>query len=437
MEYDWLKGIYEYVHYFAIGAGLIWAYKTIIKVISDSKDRKRIFSWIDEGSWWETYSSLLSSLNKTLDIGFGERLISFVSFKNAFRLAWVYPWIFIFVFSLNDINNVEAYKKFFSVIFSLAISIPLAIKLRRTLFTIKESVPLGRFTKFMAFDAVFFPIFGILAIAVIVALITVIVTLVFDPSAGVLAGAVSLVVLSSSLLLVAFLIPIVLSVFYGAYLGDLMAALTAYSHSDPNFAKSIGIGAAFFIAIFLWVLPFINGLFDWFSWIASRYLIKRLKSDAEKHQAYACITHILVDVVIGIVLLLSISIVLAFFSNFPFSDITWDEYSIEPFKETSLSLTLMMLSTLLPTFLHLVMAVLALSSLTIPGKAIALSMLKKEEPSLLEKNVSAAWLFSSILFSVFVVIFSVSMILLLLENLYHFNFMTWVYEIGGKVAYIQ
>ena len=109
MESELLKHIYEYIHYLIMGGGLLWSYKMLLKVISDKEDRKRIFSWVDNRTWWEAYSSLIGSLNSFLNFGFGNKLISFQSFKNAFRIAWVYPWILLFLFSLGNTFEMEAY----------------------------------------------------------------------------------------------------------------------------------------------------------------------------------------------------------------------------------------------------------------------------------------------------------------------------------------
>ena len=67
MEIELLKYIHEYIHYFVIGGGLSWMYKMLLKIVSDEQDRSRIFGWIDNKTWWETYSSLISSLNSFLN----------------------------------------------------------------------------------------------------------------------------------------------------------------------------------------------------------------------------------------------------------------------------------------------------------------------------------------------------------------------------------
>jgi hypothetical protein len=117
-----------------------------------------------------------------------------------------------------------------------------------------------------------------------------------------------------------------------------------------------------------------NGLWDWLSWWVSRQLGSHLLSELQptasfKHRAVTIAWHTLVDLMAAIVLLAAMAYMLAVgFAGYNQVVIALSEggraaFELEPFIERAaaapwtdgLWLTIMLISTLVPTFLHLVM----------------------------------------------------------------------------------
>lgn len=131
------------------------------------------------------------------------------------------------------------------------------------------------------------------------------------------------------------------------------------------------------LAIFLALLPILNALLDWLSLATSRYLISHVLNQRNKNWLML-LKHIILDIALAVIFMLSIAtlipislqatnLILAFF-EFELI-LSWklllDQTRQEPFTQ-GLLVTGMLFTTLIPTFLHLILCVLALLCPVIP-----------------------------------------------------------------------
>ncbi|MBT3768221.1 MAG: hypothetical protein HN578_10755 [Rhodospirillales bacterium] len=125
------------------------------------------------------------------------------------------------------------------------------------------------------------------------------------------------------------------------------------------------------------MLSVMNGLFDWASWAVSRHLATSIKDD---HSLFKFVTHILLyDTLIAIALLALVPA--ALIGGFQITNFMLDQFGVAlkfnhapllfsasngPFSPNGLWFTLMLLTNLVPTILHLTVAVAGLPLLVIP-----------------------------------------------------------------------
>ncbi|MBT3305786.1 MAG: hypothetical protein HN377_04815 [Alphaproteobacteria bacterium] len=126
--------------------------------------------------------------------------------------------------------------------------------------------------------------------------------------------------------------------------------------------------------ILFFLIPCLNTLFDWPSWAASRWLMQRLRADASRpgffHRAGGLLAHLAIDGAIAIACLFGLAIALTNFSAWMDLPTLWDEpfyaTTVAPFSFGGSILTVMLLSTLVPTALHLFFALFALAAIRPP-----------------------------------------------------------------------
>lgn len=127
----------------------------------------------------------------------------------------------------------------------------------------------------------------------------------------------------------------------------------------------------------LLVLPWINGLHDWVSWRASRYFIK--KARRARHW-YSLLLELSLDTAVAVALLLSMVVLVPSaveaMTLMPLKEelhIHWRELAetacADPWGK-GFMVTSMLITTLIPTALHVICAVLGLSMRWIPGKGL-------------------------------------------------------------------
>ncbi len=134
-------------------------------------------------------------------------------------------------------------------------------------------------------------------------------------------------------------------------------------------------GVAILFAV-LFIISCLNALFDWPSWAASRWLMRRLWADATRpgflRRAGAILAHLAVDGAIAIACLFGLAIVLINFAHAIDLPEFWDETlnaaKEAPFSTMGSTMTVMLLSTLVPTALHLFFALFALAAIRPPHR---------------------------------------------------------------------
>ena len=127
------------------------------------------------------------------------------------------------------------------------------------------------------------------------------------------------------------------------------------------------------VLVMVFSIPLLNGLFDWSSWWASRWLMARLREDALQVGVFrrlgAVLAHVVADLTIALACLFGLAIVIA---NVAFGvglPAVWDVYGAAktaPFSGYGSAMTVMLVSTLVPTAMHLFFAVFALAVLRPP-----------------------------------------------------------------------
>jgi len=134
------------------------------------------------------------------------------------------------------------------------------------------------------------------------------------------------------------------------------------------FGEVGGFNGALLILIFYAVVPTVNAAFDWSSWIATRRLLSRL---AGVRGIFVITGHAVLDLFFAILFLAGLSVVLPFFieiTNVVFAamsgpNLEWRLMlgaAIDDPLGGGILVTGMLLTTLIPTVLHLSMALVAL-----------------------------------------------------------------------------
>ena len=123
--------------------------------------------------------------------------------------------------------------------------------------------------------------------------------------------------------------------------------------------------AATIIILLYFILPFTNGLVDWGSWWVSRFLFEKMRGDTKLS---ALLLHMLVDAIFAVGFLVLIVLLLTFWIvqlnklmvHLGLQTVPWLTYAEaaaqSPFGQ-GFFVTSMLLSTLLPTLLHLFCAI--------------------------------------------------------------------------------
>jgi len=154
-------------------------------------------------------------------------------------------------------------------------------------------------------------------------------------------------------------------------------------------------------------LPIINAALDFPSWGASRWLMRRLERDAERGAWPAIIFHAALDLALAVFFLATLT---AIFANAlqGVGILSGPNWRLESFfldAETDpwgdgFFLTAMLLSTLVPTIIHLAAAVGALMVVPPPLRRLPLRYLESTDPSTLERWMMAgyltAWIFLAV-----------------------------------------
>ncbi|MEO1640843.1 MAG: hypothetical protein AAFU41_16500 [Pseudomonadota bacterium] len=407
--------------------------------MADESDRIQIFFWVADDRWWKSYRRLLGFVDSVANIFLGNALVSWKSFFRTLALAWIYPYILIILFF--------DFRQGLSGTFGLTLLIWIGFFATSTIIYLNgsrseaEDVETSATTKIAVISIKFFA--GILISATLGIIGFNIGSYYFsiDPIIGffVCIGSISLF-LATVLFFgefratVVFLIFLYLSITYLPSFTEFEFLLTPRElASSIEFVVALsiqkGLQVGGYVAIVVMLIPLANAFLDWLSWIASRFLVRRLAKDAEKHAWLGAICHILLDIVIAAALLIFVAIALSFaFYMLGLAEV-WRGFQFDPWGREALPTTLMICSTLVPTLVHLTMAVLALASRRLPGSSFALDMLEVKKPSTMQRHAAVLWLFAYVFLAFSVVLGALNIAVLLAQNGLNESLLHFLYRV--------
>ncbi len=165
-----------------------------------------------------------------------------------------------------------------------------------------------------------------------------------------------------------------------AVAGALAVAGAARRRSDGAVAVAIAVAAVFLL------LPLLNALFDWPSWWASRWLMTRLRDDATRpglaRRIGAVLGHLALDLGLALICLFGLAAALAAFAHAIDVPGLWRATAARArhrSRAMGLNMTVMMVSTLVPTVIHLFFAVFALAVVRPPWAARTAHWLQEDQ----------------------------------------------------------
>jgi len=330
----------------------------------------RIRGWLENQSWNVAYTEMLGSLGRRLDALFGQRLFSAKAFSVCVGIAVGYALIWFMLSSLENRYDsaIDLVVLAASTCISFAVAFWFCRWFQRVQSTEQELRPgvmrwhsiRGHLVYFVV-GSISFATAGAVGYAIAIADVEILAGAAIFAASGVMAGAFAAVVMSAGAVGA-----------IGASAGTVAVAFTV-AFALGGTAVVVKAGAAALLLFF--VLPLVNALFDWPSWAASRWLVRRLGADACNPilwRRWMLLTgHILLDVALALLALFGLALILSVF----FSGEEWNAARNTPFLVEGSTLSIMLLSTLVPTTLHLFCAVFALFPALPLGKDVVIRLI--------------------------------------------------------------
>lgn len=430
---------------FAIGAdllapGFLFAlastiFVVLLKLIKDERDRIRMFFLLEEAPWWSAYARLLAVLSSVFDHYFGKKLFGLRSFDQCLVLAFVYPFVALLIalaFSAPQARpgTKETFQIFgliaFLVLLIFGVIIFFIVRAFRRWLEIRRFAAKGQHLRWAALE--YSGYFLVAAIAPIAAKFLALyfaeyiygvaiagsgvtgafyflnlvsygegsVVTLFQTAGGAIAAVSAMAVAGASALATGLVMLTATAVaFFLSGVFEISAVGTTGS-----IAIAIGAGQSVMLILFVsFIIPFLNGALDWPSWGVSRWMMRRLERDAERGVWPIIILHMMIDIALAFLFLAILIAVFAVLGELISSNpsFTWHEDEIfrdaktDPFG-AGFWLTAMLLSTLVPTIIHLAAAVGALVVVRPPFRRIPLRYLEDANPSTLERWITAGYL---------------------------------------------
>jgi hypothetical protein len=393
-------------------------------VLKDEKDQIRIFLWISDGPSIH-YSNMLNKISGIFDDFFGRELLSWRSFDRCASLAFTY-----ILFSLGIIVwsfSSQIPEKEISVFATGAITSIICLPISYHLSGRYEQWILARcrnirflFYK-IALKYLGYLLFGLVAGITFFLLTLVTMGVTGEMAQGFAEGAIigilygsfmGIILKGGTITFSVFISPLVLACTF-IYFRD--APVGGYADDVNNAARA---GTMLIVGLLL-----TKATFDWFSWAASRWLTRRLAADARKGAWLAICGHFAMDLVLTFLFLIALAISIACLfslvtqdlSSQTLSNLDFQIFSADPLGK-GLWITVMMVSTLFPTFFHLSAAFLALIFLPPPLRKLPLKYLDTKDPSTAERWLIAGYI------TVWISVAIAASAILLLSILYVFEF---------------
>lgn len=351
-------------------------------LLSGKTWRVRIGRWLCHANWSTAYAGLLDEFLARLNQIFGPPL-SRKSFDACFRIAVVYSLGYIaFLIAAEELSlgNHVLRSIAISVIFGLlafylsrlcrkrhALSRKMAggkiswvaICAREQLIYLGIGAGIIALGFFMQYKKV-----GDIQIGTLAGIVGTLI------GGGAIAGAVTIIPALSVSWAISLLIDVALEAHKrGDVRGTMLEFLSGHMSLVPPTYLLFGLFSIILSVAF--VVPLINSLFDIPSWAASRWLMRRLSADTVRPSFFgrskAILSHILIDCFIALVCLFGLAVVIVNFTDVVGGKGLWNTvYRVAmnlPYSTKGSIMTVMLLSTLVPTTLHLFFALYALAAI--------------------------------------------------------------------------
>jgi len=400
-------------------------FTTVAKLLKDDKDHIRLFVWLADVPWWDYYAGQVKRINEKLDNFFGIELLSWYSFNRCIIIALIYPFIALVISLLVtpdfDISRVHLIIGILPlVLFATGINFLLNkvdFKLSSLEFFKKNSV------KSTIIETIIYILVGTCAFDIII-LITASLGLEDHYvgsiiASGIITVAIVLSFKSNSVIksiIICVAITVITLISFETFIDLNIINFGGGGFLGEGFGGAVMIILGPFILIF--VLPVTNALLDWQSWAISRYLIRRLEIDAQNSNWLAMSIHFMLDIILAFIFLATLTAMFANIASFlgmlgdtnETSNILSSDIFLNAATDPAgkgLWLSIMLVSTLLPTLIHSSIALLAILFLPPPLRKYPTRYLAVDSPSILE-----GWMISGYI-SIWITI-AISLVLTLL-----------------------
>lgn len=201
-------------------------------------------------------------------------------------------------------------------------------------------------------------------------------------------------------------------------------------------------GKAYNLSLMIWLfyvlLPLLNALLDWLSWWVSRFFMERTASDTVP--VYLIVLDVVLDFGIAILFMLALVLLLPTAAigldnlhanlldaktGLP-AQTHWQDYAVwardEPWGK-GLMVTLMLVTTLIPTLLHIFLGLMAFYIHAFKGLALAAYLTQSNPENNLANAKASLWIFAYLLLSGL----SMWLLWLGLNQLFHLPIAQWLY----------
>ncbi len=369
--------------------------RQVNKFIQDARDRRRILNWVKLGGWNPLYAKSLESVEKGFVHVFGSSLLSMQSLFLCVAIAFAYTLATIPSATINFAMNSTGSKYMLGVCFMatfLAVSLVSGLigKFPTLSFNVNKDSPIHlRLVGTMLY---------VLFICVAALIMITLNLYIFYANAN----------------------------FSGTFRDFIVESIEATRssgrvlsvHQEIPSAEVQQSEANLLKAIFFYV-PLVNGFFDYLSLAVTRFLLIQLRHDMRSRSFLAGVKHIVYDIMFAFIcsLLLAICIVYVF-DKFGVSSGLDKAFfaSTDPFSAYALPMTIMILSTFVPTIIHLFFAISCLVAVPPWSKSFLITSLSAKKPSFLQSSFLLFWIISSIGFSLAVLTLFISLLVGLAEN---------------------
>lgn len=333
--------------------------------------RIRVGIWIQEARWSTAYASFLNRLRTYLQKMFGPAW-SFKAFEICFCIALIYSTVLLIISIILFLSPSIVIVGFIELISSILITY---VIFRKIVHHYRDT-KIDKLTLYVYMYKYFSESIIYILMWIVVLLIFVMHGFIFQEK--------------SMLVGLAFLTGAVV----GAVIGSGIWALSPLVVYIVVLNYLIGLKAfnnLFLIILIIYIaLPVINAFLDWVSCAVSRFFIRRLQSDAINEVFSArlgwLIIHIVVDLCLAILFLYSLAVIMVSLRSLVYQNTelgglleVFGFTKFFPLSGPGIVLTVMLISTIIPTLIHLFFAIFAMAVIKPPYREYYVKWLEEDE----------------------------------------------------------